>query len=187
MRLAACTAALVVLAWAPVAYADSLYEGFDLPDPAWETGWFGANTDAANWYCGGARGCVDTITPSYIYLVGPSGGSATPFEVAFNSGFGSTVLSLRLELSPGTPGVDMQIFDMSSSLIYSVALPTGDWQFYDISTATGVSKVSFTGNAAGNVSLASIAAITSAVPELPVSALLLVGALGLFIRRAIIS
>ena len=176
MKMRNLAAACAMLFCTAIANADTYFETFDQPFPAWESGWFGLNTDAGNFYCSGARGCSSNSSPGALWIVSATGGSAVPVDIHFNPSFGASIQSLRLELRPYI-AVTMNIYNSAGVVFQSTALSSQNlFTFFDVLAPSGVSRVLFSGNAAGNLQLGSIQAITAAVPEPSSAVLLLIGA-----------
>jgi hypothetical protein len=186
MKKTALTALLgALLLSATAAHADTLTEDFSGVFPAWESGWFGTHSTASNYYCGGSRGCTQSSGP-YLWVVGETGGSASPVEVKFDATFGASLNSLAMDLGSYQPAT-LAAYDRADQLIFSqaVTLDGANYHRYTITSSTGISRFTLSGQASGNTQLDNLTAITGAVPEPGTWAMLVLGlgVLGVAARR----
>lgn len=189
--------ALVVAAFGlgtSASVAASLTEGFEGAFPAWESGWFGANSDARNWNCGGALGCTTRgNNPDGLWVASVGGGSSVPIEVNFNTSFGAAIASLTLDVAGYQP-TTLSVFDMDGLSIFSqvvtltfgASTDPGTYSHYIINSINGISRFAFDGAAAGNTSIDNLVVntVASPIPEPEIYVMLAAG-LGLmgFVAR----
>jgi hypothetical protein len=187
LKFSIIAASLLALAGAAgQAQALTLTEDFEAPVPAWESGWFGVNSDARNVYCDGASDCAFRgNNPDGIWIgnTAASSNPPAPVTVTFDPVFGSRILSFSLDVATYTDTI-LTVYDINNSAIFSqlVSQTYGAWTDpgvytnYTITSANGVSSFAFSGAATGNTSIDNLTVETSlaAVPE--PSALALLGA-----------
>ena len=161
-------------------------EDFEAAFPAWENNWFGLQSTARNFYCEGALGCTDRgNNPDGLWVVGPAGGVLVPVEVTFAAGFADTITSFRLDVAGFAPTV-LQAYDGNGALVFSqdVALTSGaftdpgTYSTYTIESTSGISRFTFSGDAAGNTSIDNLrleTGIAQPIPEPASVALMLAG------------
>jgi hypothetical protein len=189
MRLVALLGTLTV-ASASTASAQ-LLEDFNAPFPAWETGWFGTNSDATNYYC--ARPCANRgNNPTGIWLGGIGGPtSSTPIQVNFTPSFGSTIGSLSIDIG-AFGGNNFYVLDSFGNTIFNQAVPGttfgANGPIYNtsfiVTSTTGIGAFGFSGaGSSGNTAVDNIGVdlVTTAAPEpatlaLVASGIALVGA-----------
>jgi len=195
-RLALLAASLFAVGASPTASAATLTEDFNAPFPAWESAWFGTLSDAHN-YCEFSY-CVNDNwipmppsvenrgrNPDGLWLVGPSGYSSAPITITFDSGFGASLVSFKIDVAGYVETTlsawdknGAQIFAAPVELTYGATSAPGVYSSYTITSTNGIGGFAFSGPAAGNTSIDNLIAVTSAVPE-PASAALLLGGLAL--------
>lgn len=175
-------AAAALLAAASPACATAYFEDFEAGFPAWETGWFGANSDAQDCYgVGGGRG----NNPDGLWVAGAGQGcSGTPVRVNFDAPFAATLTSFALDVA-GYSGTVLTIFDKDGASLFSGAVALtfgafgdpGVYSHYGVNSSNGIGGFSFSGAAAGNTSIDNLAANggTAGVPEPSAWALLIAG------------
>jgi hypothetical protein len=182
--------ALLMLAAAGSAQAVTFTEDFEGEFPAWESGWFGVNSDANNFYCGGVGNCNDRgNNPDGLWLAG-TGGFSAPILVSFADGFASSITSLSLDVAGYAP-TTLSAWDKDGALIFSQAVTLtqgaytdpGTYARYSITSTNGIGAFGFSDFAAGNTSIDNIT--VGAVPEPSTYALMGLGlvALGAAARR----
>jgi hypothetical protein len=170
---------------ASVSMATIFTEGFEGPFPAWESGWFGLNSDARNWNCGGALGCASRgNNPDGLWVASVGGGSSVPIEVNFNASFGAEITSLVLDVAGYKP-TTFSVFDMGGLSIFSQAVvltlgaytDPGTYSHYTIDSTNGISRFAFSGEAAGNTSIDNLVvnSVANPIPEPEIYALLAAG------------
>jgi hypothetical protein len=177
--------ALAAGAMASAHATTTLTERFEGSFPAWESGWFGIHSDAANYYCP-ARGCADRgNNPDGLWLRGTDATQNAEIEVTFDTAFGASMSSLSFDVAGFAPTTlraydsnGAQIFEQAVDLTRGAFTDPGVYARYDIASTTGISRFTFDGGAAGNTSIDNINVSTSAVPE-PASIALMLGGLGL--------
>lgn len=168
------TAAAAALA-AANAQAATLTEDFEAPFPAWESNWFGANSNAENCY-GAGQGRGNNPDGLWIATTG-QGCSASPVTVLFNSGFAAGLSSFDFDVAGYATSV-LTIFDKDGATLLSTPLALtfgafgdpGTYAHYGVTSSNGIGGFSFTGAASGNTSIDNIAvtfgnAVGNAVPE----------------------
>lgn len=178
-----------------VSVAAIFTEGFDAPFPAWESGWFGVNSDARNYNCGGALGCASRgNNPDGLWVASVGGGASVPIAVNFNSSFGTGITSLTLDVAGHQP-TTLSVFDMDGLSIFSQAVTLtsgaftdpGTYSQYTIDSTNGISRFAFSGFAAGNTSIDNLVVNTVAnpIPEPEIYAMLVagLGVMGFVARR----
>ena len=168
--------AVVELPPAPVV---TLTEDFELPFPAWESGWFGQNSDARNYYCYGATNCAQS-SGTYLWISDPAGQSNAPVTVQFGTAFGAGLQSLQMDLYAYVDS-DLMVYDSAGAQIYSQNLTRHQYETHTVTSSTGISRFVLTGDAAGNTQLDNLVAVSS-VPEPGAWVLMLLGAAGLVLR-----
>ena len=169
------------------ARADVLTENFEGAFPAWESGWFGTQSNARNVYCG-TLGCSDRgNNPDGLWIANA--------DIAFDAAFGATLTSFSLGVA-GFSETSLQAFDSANQLIFNqdVTLTRGAftdpgvYANFTITSTTGISHLLFTGGGVvGNTSIDNLSAVTAtaAIPEPQTYALMLagLGVLGFVARR----
>lgn len=176
---AAVLGCIVSVAVPSVLSAQVFTEDFNDPFPAWESGWFGQNTDARNVVCPLTRGCTDRGgNPAGLWLDGVSGGVFQNIVVNFLNGFGIGITSLSLEAVGFVP-THLRVFDIHDVLIYEQGVISTGTVFtgtlHTINSTTGISRFEFNGlGASGNTSIDNVVVTRDATvtPE-PVSMTLL--------------
>jgi hypothetical protein len=202
LRLSALAAA-ALLGGFGAAQAGNYSEDFSAPFPAWESNWFGTETTAHNYYCQGDSGCATRgNNPDGLWVIGNGPDWSAPVEVDFLGSFAASLTSFQLDVA-GYVSTTLRAYDMDNALIFSqvVALTSGAWtdpgvySTYTITSSNGISRFTFSGEAAGNTSIDNLIATTRsvesidfkpivAVPEPETYALFLMGlgAMGFFTR-----
>lgn len=171
-RLAAAVGFAASLAISSVASAQvTLTEDFNAPGAAWESGWFGQNSDALNYYCV-ARGCGDRgNAPTALWVRNP--------RVNFNSDFARQISLFSVSVGSFLPGT-LNVWDADNNLLFSEALAVngsyGGGQLFSVSSTNGIGAFSFDGSSMlGNTNIddVSVRVASTSVPE-PSSALLVI-------------
>jgi hypothetical protein len=161
-----------------LAQAFTLTEDFEGAFPAWESGWFGAHTDALNVYCP-ARGCTERgNNPDGLWLAGT--GSSSQILVSFTGGFGDGVTSLSMDVAGFSP-TTLSVWDKDGALIFAEEVTLtfgaftdpGTYSNYTIASTNGIGAFGFSGIAAGNTSIDNIT--VGVVPEPGTYALMALG------------
>jgi hypothetical protein len=163
------------------AQAATYTEDFNAPFPAWESGWFGVNSDAYSYYC--ARPCADRgNNPDGLWLGGVDGpGTVGAIDVTFAGSFGAGITSLSVDVAGYQPTTlsaydknGAEIFSQSVTLTYGASSNPGVYSNYVITSANGISHFTFDGNASGNTSIDNLV-VTASVPEPQTCALMFAG------------
>lgn len=178
MRLHSVMVPLALLA-AGSAPAATFVEAFEAPFPAWESAWFGTQSDALNYYCPD-RGCTDRgNNPDGLWLRGVNGSNGE-IVVTFAAGFAQGIESLSIDVA-GFATTTLRAYDVDGALIFAQAVTLtggafsdpGVYANYHIASTNGISRFGFDGGAAGNTSIDNIA--VNVVPEPGTYALMAVG------------
>lgn len=184
------------LGLAGTAGAATYTEDFEAAFPAWESGWFGTQTNAQNYYgVGQGRG----NNPDGLWIDDGDGVLSGDYvEIAFNPLFGAGISSLSIDIATWV-NTYLQAFDMANVMIYSgLVTPTygaytdpGVYENHLITSTNGISRFAFLflgGQIEGNTSVDNI--IINGGGQNPVpepSTLILLGAglaaAGIFRRR----
>lgn len=158
-----------------------VFEDFEAPFPAWETGWLGTHSDLVNYYgVGTGRGNnPDGLWPAGI--AGPN--SVDPILVTFAPSVASTISQLSLDVA-GYVDTNLRVVDALGTTIYDQPITLtfgaftdpGTYAHYTIASANGIMSFSFTSpSSSGNTSIDNVE--VTIVPEPAAAAVL--GALGL--------
>lgn len=158
-------------------------EGFEGDFPAWESGWFGKESNARNFNCAGELGCSNRgNNPDGLWIYSTSG-SRRSVTVRFESAFAASLSSFSIDVAAGFP-TSLTATDKDGALIFDEAVSsTSGWESdpgiyttYRITSSNGIGSFTFSGPAAGNTSIDNLVAV-SAVPEPAVALLILAGLL----------
>jgi hypothetical protein len=180
--LSACAAALALSAGAQAA---TYTEDFEADFPAWESGWFGTQSNARNYYCFGALNCATRgNNPDGLWISNDAGGSSSPVSITFAAGFAAGMTSLHLDVAGYAP-TTLSAWDKDGNTIFSQAVSLtsgaysdpGSYAGYTITSANGIGGFAFSGAASGNTSIDNLNVLTSAVPEPQTALLMLAGML----------
>ncbi len=164
-------------------------ENFNAPFPAWESGWFGANSNAQNYYVTiGNSNTYRGNNPDGLWI---SDGNLSTSDaiIVFNHSFGAQLTGLSIDIAGFVP-INLRVFDILGNTIFdqSVALTGGAFTLpgvysnYSVTSTDGISGFTLAGFGSmveGNTSIDNIVATTSAVPVPPSLLLLAPGLLGL--------
>jgi hypothetical protein len=184
-------AVALLLSAATTAQAAAYVEDFEAPFPAWEQGWFGQYSDAANLYCN--RPCdFRGNNPDGLWLqaVTGVGDGYQPIEVRFDPVFGAAAGFLAMDVAAYTgttlriyDSADVLIFEQDVALTYGAWTDPGDYVRYEIASTTGIGRFSFDRGASGNTSIDNLLLRTAPIPEPATALLMLAGAAGLALLR----
>jgi hypothetical protein len=183
-----------MLAVAGLASAGTLTENFDNV-PGWESGWFGVNSNAQNYYgVDAGRG----NNPDGLWIQDSTPGDAD-INIIFNHAFALTLTSFSMDVA-GWTATDLIFYDASGNVIenFSPIIDTfgaltipGVYQNYGVTSANGIGGFEFVGNSPeGNTSIDNLVATTgssSSVPEPATWSMMIGGALLLLTRRKLIA
>ena len=178
------------------AHASTVYtENFNAPFPAWESGWFGLNSNATNIYCGVLRGCTDRgNNPDGLWIDNMTGINGS--EITFSQAFGATLTSFQLDVAGYVP-TNLVAYDIQGNEIFNQAITLTNGAFSDpgiyatylITSNNGIGGFQFTStNVFGNTSIDNLIAVSGAqttnqVPEPGSAALVGLALLGLAATR----
>lgn len=136
-------------------------ENFEAPFPAWESGWFGTNSNAQNYYgVGQGRG----NNPDGLWIAdGLANGSIA--EIAFKPSFAASLSSFSFDVAGHAP-TTLTFYDSNFNVLSStnVTLTSGaftdpgNYVRYSVVSNTGIGGFSFSGFAEGNTSIDNIEA-----------------------------
>lgn len=173
---AARLACLAACALAPVlsAHAATLKENFNAAFPAWESRWFGKNSNAVNW-CGVNWCPVDNIlvppddtvrgiAGSGMVLTSAGGIPSFPITISFTPEFGATIRAMTIGAAVYVDSV-FSAWDADGNLVYSKVVkvddyrdvPTSRYQTLRFKAPAGIARFSFSGPADGNTVIDDIA------------------------------
>ena len=153
-----------------LATADILTEDFEAAFPNWESGWFGTNSNAQNYYgIGQGRG----NNPDGLWIADGSFGQN--IRVVFNSPFALSLTALSLDVAGFSP-TRLEFFDAGNNVLSDVAITLtsgaftdpGTYVNYSVTSASGIGGFRFhTGSPLGNTSIDNVVATrgAAAVPE----------------------
>ena len=194
MRIGLTTCGLM-LAVAGLASAGTLTENFDNV-PGWESGWFGVNSNAQNYYgVDAGRG----NNPDGLWIQDNTTGDQD-ITIVFNHAFALTLTGFSMDVAGYVP-TDLIFYDASGHVIANFSPITdtngaytdpGVYQNYGVTSANGIGGFEFVGSSPeGNVSIDNLVATTgggSSVPEPATWSMMIGGALLLLpIRRKLIA
>lgn len=193
--LVAAIAAGVMATVAMPAAATVYTEDFEAAFPAWESGWFGVNSNAQDCY-GVGQGRGNNPDGLWIASTGQTC-NASATTVTFNSAFAQSLTSFDFDVA-GFSAITLTFFDADNVELSStnVVLTNGAftdpgvYSHYGVTSTTGIGGFSFSSGATGNTSIDNLVAVSNGngatVPEPAAWALMLVGfgAAGATLRRS---
>jgi hypothetical protein len=189
------------------ANAAVLTENFDsTPYSAWESNWFGANSNAYNYYVSESRNPTEL---EHNHKGGPDVGGLWLSDgdawwnnwdygllrIDFTEAFGASLTSFSMDLTTALPnGISLVFFDIDGIDIQSFTIPGSPTSVYwtpvgytnvSVSSTNGIGGFRFIGNAQGNTIIDNLVATTAAVPEPATWAMMLIGfgAIGTAMRQ----
>lgn len=180
------------------ANAAVLTEGFDSePYSGWEDRWFGANSNAVNYYVSESRNPTDL---EHNHKGGPdvtglwlSDGDAWwnnadygLLSISFDQAFGASLTAFSMDLTTALPnGLSLVFFDIDGTDIQSFTIPGSPTSVYwtpigytnvSVSSTNGIGGFRFIGSSAqGNTIIDNLVATTAPVPEASTWAMMLIG------------
>jgi hypothetical protein len=185
LRKGVVVAALAFFAFGALSSANAAVytESFEAsPFSVWQSGWFGVNSNAVNYYSDpDDRG----NNPDGIWIADTTLDGGTPVDIVFNAGFAATLSSFALDVagfSPTTLTFYDQDFNVLSATSVTLTLGAftdpGVYSHYSVTSTNGIGGFSFSGAATGNTSIDNLEAsteATSAVPESSTWAMIILG------------
>lgn len=164
--------ALFALAVGVSAPAAVLTEDFEADFPAWETGWFGLNSNARNYYgIGQGRG----NNPDGLWIQDDSPGDQN-IRIVFGNAFALSLTSLSLDVAGYSQGTRLEFFDASGAVLgdflitltFGASSDPGIYANYGITSTAGIGGFRFYNSSPeGNTSIDNIVASSDAlvIPE----------------------
>lgn len=165
------------LAATPAARPAVQKENFNAAFPAWESGWFAANSNAINvcavWYClvGDTLADPDPAVRgnagSGIWLGSEDRISSFPLTITFEPAFAAQLVAFKMDVAIYVRST-LRAWDVNGRLIYSHELGEQDWQDVPptsyqhvvIRSNNGISKFTFSGTASDNTVVDNLVAVT---------------------------
>jgi hypothetical protein len=201
-RAALCAAALVA---APAAQAATFAEGFD-PFAGWQTRWFGANSNAANYYVtefgeeSGYQGAADV---GGLYLSDGDNYTATgdyqSIGIRFSNAFAASLTEFGFDIATELTGLQLTFVDLQGASLGTFGVQTSGsvsangtpvgYTSYGITSTRGIGGFTITSPAQGSVIVDNLRAVTAAIPEPTTWQMMILGfgAVGLTLRRRRVS
>lgn len=164
--------ALFTLALGLSAPAAVLVEDFEADFPAWETGWFGLNSNARNYYgIGAGRG----NNPDGLWIQDDSPGDQN-IRIVFGNAFALSLTSLSLDVAGYSTGTRLEFFDASGAtlsdflitLTMGALTDPGIYANYGVTSTSGIGGFRlYASSPEGNTSIDNIVASSDAlvIPE----------------------
>jgi len=143
---------VLVLIALPAA-AGVLTEDFNAPFPAWESGWFGVNSNAVNYYVTqGDPHSNRGNNPDGLWITDGTYHSGDMI-ISFLPAFGATLTSLSIDIAGWVP-LQVEIFDAENNVLLStpLTLTYGAWTnpgvyaHYSATSSDGIGGFRFLGN-----------------------------------------
>jgi hypothetical protein len=163
------------------ARAGFLTESFDVPFPAWQSGWLGTNSNLENYYV--VYGSPDTFrgnNPDGLWVADQGPAHRGTVAITFNPAFGSTLTSFSIDIAGYLP-INLEVFDMSHNVILNTPVVLtfggttnpGVYSHYSVNSTNGISGFAFVPPdqnyfVEGNTSIDNVSVFqgaSSAVPE----------------------
>jgi len=172
------------VAFSAQASAITYTEDFEADFPAWESGWFGTNSNAWNYYVGlGDPNTNRGNNPDGLWIQQEGQSCVCSVTITFDQAFGEGLESFSLDVASYLSDSTLTIFDSTgATLLSTVVTPTygaftdpGVYVNYGVTSTTGIGGFSFSGSAAGNTSIDNLVANGTAVPEASTWAMMILG------------
>ncbi|RMD97643.1 MAG: hypothetical protein D6812_14865 [Deltaproteobacteria bacterium] len=140
---------LLLLGLTAQAAADTLIEDFEEAFPAWESGWFGTNTNAMNYY---GQGQGRGNNPDGLWIDDGDGVRGNDVvEIVFSDDLAPTIVSFNIDIATYIDGMTLQVFDAEGQKVLEEGVvrtngaysDPGVYDHHGISEIAGLSKFVF--------------------------------------------